>query len=125
MEFKVYIGNGKRRAKSVEFFYHIARRAGLSCPLGRALYAANRVLNGDWSGCSGALRGEGDDQFRRTMSLRNMRTIKESTAKRWLAHYQAGGSLKALCYTQDQWLAKRKTGQARREANYAYVRNEG
>ena len=90
-------------------FLRLAEEAGLDCPLGRALYCANRARN-TWPVVS---RKNG---AHRKTPLAVMRDARLSTAERWLAHWRLGGSIYGLCYLSDfERLSdkdKRKYGEA-------------
>jgi hypothetical protein len=66
-------------------FYHIAKEERLSCPKGRAIYAVNRHMNG-WPTIHGLEKMDDLELLRRT---------KLETAKKWLKHWENGGSLKS------------------------------
>lgn len=82
---------------NVEYFLRLARKARLTNPLGRALYAHNRVLNGGVnSPCPKdphPNREQPTDEWYVTQLLR---PTKPETAARWLAHWKKGNSLKSL-----------------------------
>lgn len=62
-------------------FFQIAARLGLSCPMGRALYAVNRKVNG----------------WRHGVTAEHLlRNTRQETAERWLQHWRDGGSIRAL-----------------------------
>lgn len=77
----------------VNDWVQVAAKFGWSHPVGRALYAKNRAINGIPHNTSIAAI---------------MKQCKESTAHRWLEHWNNGGSLKALKYTQESWNAHQR-----------------
>ena len=87
-------------------YYKLARRLGLSHARGRAIYAANRHANLD------AYRKRGAALLRAT---------RPSTAQRWETHWDNGGSIHALRYTQTQWCDMRKVAARRLRETYARI----
>ena len=78
-------------------FLDIAIQEKLTCPEGRALYACNRVQNGGlcWT-------------YETSYSpLSSMKHARESTAKRWLDHWNSGGSIRSISLSQIEWNAKK------------------
>lgn len=70
-------------------FFDIAKANHLSYPKGRALYACNRLQNG-WPRTKDGMSQEDP--------LNVLAKTKESTAKRWIKHWNNGGSIKILSY---------------------------
>lgn len=64
-----------------EHFYWMAEHAGLSCPLGRALYACNRKQNGWRHGVT---------------PIDLMTRASQETAERWLDNWRRGGGVRRL-----------------------------
>lgn len=79
-------------------FLDIAIQEKLTCPEGRALYACNRVQNG-------GLRWIYETSY---SPLSSMKHARESTAKRWLDHWNSGGSIRSLQHTQVEWNSQRR-----------------
>ena len=73
----------------------VAQEKGLSEPLGRAIYAASRVLN------AGA--GSPDPSMERIME-----PAKHVTAVKWRAYWERGGALKTLQYNHEEWARRRR-----------------
>ncbi len=83
--------------------HKLAKRHHLPNALGRAIYVLNRHYNAGpvgWGGDPGPHREADEIKF--------MRTIKPETAKRWLLHWSNDGSLKALKYSREEFLALRR-----------------
>lgn len=66
-----------------------AKKIGLPHPLGRAFYAESRRLNAS----------EWDYEA-------VIRRCKSETAERWEKHFDAGGSVKSLSYSDEAWKQK-------------------
>jgi len=74
--------------------YRRAKRAGLTFPLGRALYLENRLQNEGGSFLEGRYGGLRHPEARTPEAA--MKNIKPETAKRWLEHWGKGGHIRAL-----------------------------
>lgn len=106
----------RKLSKIGQRYYDLAKKLKLSCPLGRAVHCASRHMNDGWSiewyfspeRCKEVGQKNGPAAARRTMEHR-LRRIKLSTAKRWLAHWNNDGSVKALKYSRTEWNDRRKT----------------
>ena len=75
-----------------EMFLKIAKRAKLSYPLGRALYSCNGIQNGRFrfailaASCQYGMVGPENLKTRAADVIKQLKTIRESTAKRWIKH---------------------------------------
>jgi hypothetical protein len=78
--------NPTHHGLTVHDFTKMAIGMNLANPLGRAAYCMNRAIN---AGC-GIGAGIVPQDF--------LQKCKDTTAQRWLAHFLAGGSLRALRY---------------------------
>jgi len=94
--------------KGFDAFYQLAKLNRLSCPMGRALYACNRIRNG-WPQDRDSWAGMG-----RRPDFDFLRRVRLSTAKRWLIHWQSGGHIQALRSVEDQNRIRRIRDQRRR-----------
>lgn len=97
-------------------FFDVCKRLGLSCPMGRALYATNRVYNG---GIHSPVHAEGG--FDSPGVEKFLRSIRYATARRWLHHWNTGGSLKGLCWTVEARSRRRAEDRRRLLATYARI----
>jgi hypothetical protein len=84
--------NPTHNGLTVHDFTKMAIGMGLANPLGRAAYAMNRAIN---AGCGAGLAFAG---IVPTTPATFLQKCKDTTAQRWLAHFLAGGSLRALRY---------------------------
>lgn len=84
-------------------FLRIAKAAKLSHPLGRALYACNRLQNGSFKFSvllcatihpdAPGIHDSPDEDITKLLEK-----IRPSTAQRWLKHWKSGGSIKSLSH---------------------------
>jgi hypothetical protein len=101
--------------KHYTYFHALAK--GMSCPSGRALYACNRVANGDrkapwdmvhdgkyWTPEQAQKFADQEVESNRAW----MRTIHLDTAQRWLAHWKNDGSIRAISRTNEEQRAFRR-----------------
>jgi len=99
----------------IQYHMALAREAGLSYALGRAVCLESRIQNngrGLFYNYSGPKRTPDQE------ALGVLRSIRVATAKRWWIHYKAGGSTRALCYTREQKNALRRLRDAAHRAVY-------
>lgn len=88
----------RRLPRHCDMFLACARKARLSHVLGRALYACNGIQNGRFHfavlvpTCSRGTVSQREDV------VAVLKTIRPSTAKRWLKHWKSGGSIKSLSH---------------------------
>jgi hypothetical protein len=97
--------SARKLPANAALFAAVARSLHLSCPLGRALYACNRVQNGGhpWGLMAHVLQGKyvaysGAYAYSNQEVAQKMRSIRHTTAQRWLAHFLAGNSIKSLSH---------------------------
>ena len=86
----------------------LARQAGLSNPLGRALVASSKFYNHMlpelfYSYPDGDYRTAKDIKRQELEVVDRMRRVRPSTAKRWADHWKKGGSIRALRYTDSSY----------------------
>lgn len=94
--------------KHCDMFLACARKARLSHALGRALYGCNRIQNGDfpWAvfsascqyGMMGSASNYGLEMDHNKALIKQLKTIRPSTAIRWAKHWKSGGSIKSLSH---------------------------
>lgn len=95
------------RPNHYEFFFNIASKNEMNNPEGRAIYACNRVANGAWWRPPFIHEPEAKSKLEKT---------KDSTAKRWLEHWENGGSLRALSrYHEEEKVRQKESMRMRRE----------
>lgn len=87
-------------------FLKLAKKHKLSYPIGRALYACNRLQMG-WPR---ALPTKDNPYafLSRMGELDLLKRVKEATAKHWIKHWQRGGSIRRSTMTSAQWNAERR-----------------
>ena len=90
------VGAMRRLPVHADEYLQIARLARLTCPVGRAIAAANRRAMG-WP-------SDGANQVEAIVVLRRFRL---STARRWLAHWMSGGHIRSLKHSQAEWNHRR------------------
>jgi len=95
--------------------YTIARKLNLSYPLGRALYAVNRLYNG-WPWVYPGPNFEFRPHHLSPLDL--MRRTRESTAKRWREHWARGGGLQTIGRTHAEQLEFRRMCDKKRRDEY-------
>jgi hypothetical protein len=98
------------------YFLQLAESLELSCPLGRALYACNRVQNLGYGDTSRI--GDSGDDHGVAYTRKFLRAIKPSTAERWLAHWQNGGHIKVISLSSVEYNKRRRAQDAARKARY-------
>jgi hypothetical protein len=81
-------------------YYKLADSLGLDHPLGRAVYLANRHYNGGLK----RYRPMYPDEEKPNWEPDALRSIKTDTAQRWEWHWNGGGSIKALKYSEKEWI---------------------
>jgi hypothetical protein len=79
--------DGRQLPKRCVELYDLARKEKLTHPLGRALYAINRLSNGAWPYIG---------PFVRMDPLNHMKRTQEKTAIKWREHWRKGGRIKSL-----------------------------
>jgi hypothetical protein len=96
----------KNRAlpRHCDLFFKVARDARLTHPLGRALYACNRIQNGGgpysslvYSIIHPNVPGMPSDPPTEE-AIKWLSKIKGTTAVRWAKHWKSGGSIKSLSH---------------------------
>ena len=92
--------------------YRLAKENNLTCPMGRAVAQTSRHQNDGYSG------------FPDSEEVVLMKRFRLSTVKRWLAHVKSGGSIKALRYTHEEWLAKRRKNDRECRARWRGIKAE-
>jgi hypothetical protein len=103
------------------FYCDLAKKAGLSCPKGRALYACNRSQMGlPWFVSSGGFT-DGKNDAKGILEL--MKRMKEETAHRWLRHWNRGGHIRSLGHSVKEWDLRRRS-QDRRRREFDRLRNK-
>ncbi len=104
--------SARKLPANAALFAAVARSLHLSCPLGRALYACNRVQNGGhpWGLYAHVLSNANpvpgyyvvytpqEKAAWQAEMAQKMRSIRHTTAQRWLAHFLAGNSIKSLSH---------------------------
>lgn len=93
----------RKLPRHADIFLRIAKESGLSFPLGRALYACNRIQNGDFP--YGAMcvswihpNTPGVTNPSKQEIVDRLKTIRPTTAQRWIKHWKSGGSIKSLSH---------------------------
>ena len=88
----------RKLPRHCEMFLAVAKKARLSHPFGRSLYACNGIQNGRYrfgtlvpTYSNGTVSQEKD-------IVAVLKSIRPSTAQRWLAHWNSGGSVKSLAH---------------------------
>lgn len=128
MAWDIYFGpfkyvklNGRKSPKRFVEFRNIAKRAGLSNPAGRALYACNRFANG-WPWKFHKTAKDQIGQFTIPSPLTQMKSCRPSTAKTWSTHWKKGGHIKALLPSKEFNRRRRIADKERKEDREFYRR---
>jgi hypothetical protein len=60
----------------------------------------------------------GDEYARLVEPLDLMQQARQTTARRWLAHWKGGGHIRSLKHSHDEWNARRREADKERRASY-------